>query len=89
MELRQGELKDKLRDAGLLDDDQYDDGGVAALGRAGKNGAAEMGQGLADIAHRVTECHLTQETKVQGASDERRTGPGGCCSPRHRVPSDS
>ena len=35
MEARQAELKDKLREAGLLDEGEYDDEKVAELGREG------------------------------------------------------
>ena len=36
MESRQGELKQKLRDHGLLDDDEYDDARVLELSQGGQ-----------------------------------------------------
>ena len=42
MEARQSELKDKLRDAGLLDEEDYDDDKVGELGREGLMGDKEQ-----------------------------------------------
>jgi len=49
---------------------------------------AVMGMGLADIARRVIGCHLIQETRVQKRVDDvaaKANGPGGYCTPRHRM----
>ena len=50
MESRQGELKQKLRDHGLLDDDEYDDARVLELGQ-GALGRFLSAEGKAALGH--------------------------------------